>query len=149
MKQRMLFLALFGLGCSLSCTAQKLKDNEVPVAVKLTMEKKFPGITKVKWSKEDKDFESEFMKDGKEMSAVFKASGTWKETETEIKVNELPQLIKAYMAEHVKGKKIREAAIIHKQDGSVVYEAEAQNADYLFDAKGNLLKIEKEGEEKD
>ena len=149
MKQRMLLITLIGSAVALSSTAQKLNDNEVPAAVKAAMGKKFPGTTKVKWSKELKDFESEFKKDGKEMSANFDASGAWKETETGIKSDELPQSIKAYMAEHVKGKKISEAAIIHKQDGSVVYEAEASDTDYLFDANGKLLKMEKEGEKTD
>lgn len=42
-----------------------------------------------KWDKEDDGYEANFVKDGKTMSATFDASGDWKETETDIKVNEL------------------------------------------------------------
>ena len=131
----------------ITCQAQKLNVNQVPSPVKSAMEKKFPGITKVNWGKEEKDYEAEFSKDGKEMSAIFNASGTWIETETAIAVSELPQPIKTYVAQNMKGKKITEAAVIHRSDGSTVYEAETNNTDYVFDATGKLLKTEKEGKE--
>ena len=126
-----------------SSFAQKLQDDKVPQAVKSAQEKKFPGI-KVKWSKEEKDFEAEFTKDGKKMSAVFDANGTWTETETNIKVSDLPKAVMDYMTKTAKAKTVKEAAIVSKPDGSTVYEAEANGKDYLFDATGKFLKAEKD-----
>jgi Skp family chaperone for outer membrane proteins len=123
--------------------AQKLKDDQVPQAVKASQEKKFPGI-KVKWEKEGKDFEGAFTKDGKKMSALFDAKGTWKETETDIKVSELPKAVTDYMTKTAKAKSIKEAAIVNKADGSTVYEAEANGKDYVFDSTGKFLKAEKD-----
>src|SRR5690349_3586636 len=124
---------------SFKCSAQKLQDSQVPQAVKSTQEKKYPGI-KVKWSKEEKDYEAEFTKDGKKMSTVIDANGTWKETETNIKVSDLPKAITEYMTKTAKAKNIKEAAIVSKADGSTVYEAEANGKDYVFDAAGKFLK---------
>src|ERR1700733_8257629 len=86
-----------------TCSAQKLQDSQVPQAAKTAMEKKFPGV-KVKWEKEGKDFEAAFTKDSKKMSAVFDASGTWKETETNIKVSDLPKAVTDYMTKTAKAK---------------------------------------------
>jgi hypothetical protein len=130
--------------------AQKLPESKVPAAVKAAMAKKYPNVTKVTWTTEEKDFESEFKQDGKEMSAIFNPSGTWKETETAIAFTALPQPVKQYLDQHFKGKKIKETAMINKADGSVAYEAEINNTDYVFDTNGKLIKKEMEGEnEKD
>jgi Skp family chaperone for outer membrane proteins len=126
-----------------TCSAQKLQDNQVPQAVKSAQEAKFPGM-KVKWEKEGKDFEAAFTKDGKKMSAVFDAKGTWKETETDIKASELPKAVTDYMMKTAKAKSIKEAAIVNKADGSTVYEAEANGKDYVFDSTGKFLKAEKD-----
>lgn len=128
---------------SSKCFSQKLQEGQVPQEVKSAQEKRFPGI-KVKWSKEEKDFEAEFTKDGKKMSTVFGANGTWKETETNIKVSDLPKAVTDYMTKTAKAKSIKEAAIVSKADGSTVYEAEANGKDYVFDATGKFLKAEKD-----
>jgi hypothetical protein len=126
------------------CHAQKLSEAKVPAAVKSAQEKKFPGITKVTWSKEENDFESEFTQNGKTMSAIYDPKGNWIETETTINVTTLPQPIVKYIAQHMAGKRIKEAARVDKADGSIAYEAEISNTDYIFDATGKLLKTEKD-----
>ena len=126
------------------CSGQKLSDNKVPAPVKAAMAKKYPGVTKIKWTMEEKDYESEFTQDGKIMSAIFDPSGTWKETETMMPASALPQPIKQYIDQHLKGRKIKETAIINKADGSIVYEAETNHTDYVFNANGKLIKTEKD-----
>ena len=124
----------------LNCTAQK---NNTPEAVKKSFAKLFPGITP-KWEKENADYEANFKKDGKEMSAVLGADGVLKETETSIAVNELPQSVRDYVVKQYKNAVIKEAAKITKADGTVNYEAEVNHKDVIFDADGKFLKEEKD-----
>lgn len=112
-----------------------------PAAVKTSFEKAFPGASKVKWGKEGTDeFEAEFVKGGKEYSAVFDSKGTLKETEEEIKPDALPAAATAYLAQHYKGTAVKEAAKITTPAGVVTYEAEVNKKDLLFDASGKFIK---------
>jgi len=120
------------------------KKADAPAAAKAAFQKAFPGATKVKWGKEDADFEVNFSQSGKEMSAVYDAAGTLKETEEEIKVSALPASVTAYVKQHYKGAAIKEAAKITKPGGEINYEAEVNKTDVLFDADGNFLKEAKD-----
>ena len=56
--------------------AQKLKDNEVPTAVRDGFIKRFPDTKDVSWSKENsKEFEAEFETNDIERSVNFDDSG--------------------------------------------------------------------------
>ena len=118
---------------------QKQDVSKVPVAVKAAFAKQYPGIT-AKWEKEDGLFEASFKQNGSSISAMYETNGILKETETDIKVNELPSAVQAYVKEHYKGKSIKEAAKITKADGTVNYEAEVNGKDVIFDMNGNFLK---------
>ncbi len=122
-----------------SGSAQKIDASRVPAAVKTAFSKQYPGVT-VKWIKEDGKYEAEFKKNGNAMSALFEANGTMEESEMDIKVADLPAAVLAYVKEHYAGKKIKEGAKITKADGSVIYEAEVDGKDVLFDASGKFLK---------
>ena len=122
-----------------SACAQKLKEADVPAAVKASFTKHYPGVT-AKWEKEDGKYEAGFKKDGNSMSALFEANGTMTESEMDIKVSDLPATVLAYVKEHYKGKTIKEGAKITKADGTVNYEAEVDGKDVIFDAAGKFLK---------
>ena len=77
---------------TISCSAQT-----IPAEVKTAFEKSFPNTTVKKWDKEDGNFEANFSKDGKTMSATFDAKGKWLETETDIKLTELPASVSSYV----------------------------------------------------
>jgi len=128
---------------TLSACAQKIKETQVPTAVKAGFQKQYPNI-KASWDKEGANYEANFKKDGKEMSAVIEKNGTIVETETMIAVSELPQMVKAYMKEHYGSMKIKEAAKIVKANGEVNYEAEISHKDVVFDGNGKFIKEEKE-----
>lgn len=122
---------------SMSCTsnAQKIKADKVPTPVKEALTKAYPNAKEIEWDKEGKGFEASF-EDGKdEISVVFDANGAVLETETEIEVSALP----AKVLEGLKGKKVKEAAIIMK-DGKTMYEAEVGKKDLFFDQDGNQIK---------
>lgn len=123
--------------------AQKIDASKVPAVVKDSFEKKYPG-TIAKWEKENGNYEVNFKSNNSEMSMLISNGGNILETETSIGNNELPGTALAYLKEHYKGKTVKEAAKIVKADNTIVYEAEINNTDILFDANGKFLKEEKE-----
>ena len=123
---------------TVSCMAQ-----DAPSAVKSAFAKYFPGVTAKKWDKEDGKYEANFSKDGKKMSATFTAEGTLEETETDIKVAELPSAVADYIKTNYKGAAIKEAAIIVRGSDKM-YEAEVKGNDLLFDMHGKFIKDEKD-----
>ncbi|MBL4677399.1 MAG: PepSY-like domain-containing protein [Mucilaginibacter sp.] len=134
-------VALVALASSTASFAQTIPSTQVPQAVKATFEKNFPAVKKVKWEKEKGDFEAGFKQGKTEMSALFKADGSLSETEKEIETTELPGSAMAYLKDHYKGVKIKEAAKITKANGEVNYEAEVKGKDVLFDSKGSFIKV--------
>ena len=137
MKKLMMMSAL-AVAIGFSACAQKIDASKVPVAVKSSFEKQFPGAV-AKWEKEDGKFEAGFKKDGNTMSALFEANGTMTESEIDIKVADLPATVLAYVKEHYKGKSIKEGAKITKANGTVNYEAEVDGKDVIFDANGKFI----------
>ncbi len=115
----------------------------VPDAVSQSFAKDFSGII-AKWDKEDANYEANFKKDGKSMSAVYDKSGKLMETEEDIAVTNLLQAVRNYVASHYKGKKIKEAAIITRPNGEVNFEAEVDGMDLLFTKQGQFIKAVKD-----
>ncbi|MCY7330663.1 MAG: PepSY-like domain-containing protein, partial [Saprospiraceae bacterium] len=107
-----------------------------PTAVMTAFNQKFPDMKDVDWGLEKNgQWEAEFDQNGVDMSADFSAEGTWLETETQIKVADLPAAVKTAL----NAKKVKEAARIQRADGSTVYEAEVRHKDLLFDASGKMV----------
>ena len=138
-----MIIAAVGLLLSGAVQAQKIDESKVPAGAKNGFAKAFPGV-KAKWEKEDGDFEAGFTKDGKKMSAVFAADGTWKETETAMVASALPQSIQQYVKKNYPDEKVKEGAEIKKADGTILYEAEIKGKDLIFDAKGTFIKSSKD-----
>jgi len=115
----------------------------VPAEVKTAFEKSFPNTTVKKWDKEDGNYEANFSKDGKSMSATYDAKGNWLETETDIDVKNLPAPVVSYIKEHYNGAAIKEAATLKTPEGNR-YEAEVKGKDILFDENGKFLKEEED-----
>ncbi len=130
--KKIVFLFALILGLGFSASAQKTP----PQAVVAAFNQKFPNVKVEKWEKEKNgEWEAELEQNGTDMSANFSATGQWLETETEIKVAELPAAVKTAL----KGKKVKEASRIQKSDGSTMYEAEVHHKDLLFDASGKQV----------
>ena len=119
---------------SLSSFAQK-----TPAAVTSAFAKNFPGVTVKKWDKEGGKYEANFTKEGKTMSATFDAQGSLEETETDIKISELPSMVPSYIKTNYKGAAIKEAAMIVRGNDTM-YEAEVKGKDLLFDMQGKFIK---------
>lgn len=150
MKKVMIVLAILVTGMA---QAQKLKESEVPKAVKDSFAKSFPNIKGVEWSKESAtEFEAEFKNEGKEQSANFDQAGKWLGTETEIKKSELPQAVQTAIAKEFAGFKIEEAEKAETPDKGMFYEVELKkgelNYEVQFSADGKVLTKEEKKEEK-
>jgi len=136
MQKLMLLLALC-LGSGFAACAQKTP----PAAAVTAFNQRFQNVQKIDWGKEKNgEWEAEFKQGGAEMSANFSAEGKWLETETEIKIADLPAAVQAA----VKGEKVKEASKILRADGSTVYEAEVKGKDLIYDASGKLLSQDKD-----
>ena len=132
------------------------KDEKIPAAAKTGFAAKFPTAQKVKWSIEKPgEFEAEFTLNGIETSALVDAKGTLLETETEMKVKELPQTLKATLAKDFTEYKFDEIEKATDAKGVTTFEMEAAKGkdklEISFDVNGKLLtkKPIKEGKEKD
>ncbi len=133
---------LIATSMGVAAMAQHINSTLVPVAVKASFEKAYPGVKAAKWEKEKGDFEAGFKQGSEEMSAVFKADGTQLESEQEIKTSGLPAKVIAYVKQNYKGAAIKEAAKITKTaTGEVNYEAEVKGKDLLFDNTGKFIKV--------
>ena len=133
---------LFGLSLCVAIAVSAQKST-APEPAKAAFAKAYPNATKVKWEKEDGNFEANFSKDGKTMSATFDAKGAWMETETDIAIKDLPASVSSYVKEHYSGATIKEAAMLKTPKGDM-YEAEVKGKDLLFDMNGKFLKEEKD-----
>ena len=142
MKKTILLVA-FGL-VSIAVNAQKVKQADVPAAVKTTFTKTYPSTKVEGWVKEKGNYEAEFDYNKKEMSVLIDPDGNITETETEIAVSELSKTITDYCEKNYAGKKIKEAAKIVDAKGIVTYEAEINKTDVLFDLNGTFIKETKD-----
>lgn len=131
--------------------AQKVKEAEIPSAVKDAFAKKYAGVKVEKWEKEDGNYEAEFDQGKNEMSAVFDPAGNFKQEEVEIKTSALPAAATEYCKTN--GFRCEEATKITDVSGTISYEAEVEKGkeefDILFDDKGNFVKKTAEGKDDD
>lgn len=132
-------LTAMTIGIAVAATAQKLAAAKVPLAVRNSFAKMYPGST-AKWESEKGAFEAGFKQNGKDLSVLFTKEGTMTESEVDIKVSDLPATVAPFVKSHYKGASIKAAAIITKADGSTTYEAEVNKIDVIFDAQGNFVK---------
>lgn len=133
--------------------AQEIPAEKVPAEVKTAFQSKFPEAKKVEWEMEEGNYEAEFKMNGKEMSATFDAKGIWKETETEIKVKDLPKAVSTMLAGEFPGYKIDEACKVESAEHGSCYEVEIEKGDeemeVLLKADGTILKKEMSKDEDD
>ena len=150
-------IILFSVACLVAGLAdgQKMKDSNVPEAVKAAFAKNFPKAKEVKWSKEGTSgFEAEFEIAEVEQSANFDKAGKWLETETEIKKSELPQAVQAAIAKEFSGFTVDEPEKVESPGNTLLYEVELKKGkvryEVQFSADGKVVKKQEEkGKEKE
>lgn len=151
--KKYLLLAL-ATGLAGAAQAQELTPKQVPAAVAATLKKTHPTAKLVKWEKEAGNYEAGFKQGAAELSVVITAAGQLLETETEIRVAQLPAAVRGKLASTYAGYQVTEAAqIVTAATGATTYEAElrkpGKKMDVIFDANGTVVKTEAGGTEDD
>jgi hypothetical protein len=135
-----------------SAFAQKISANKVPTTVISTFKAKFPTATKISWEMEKSEYEVNFKLKKEEMSANFDNTGKWLETETEIKVSNLPASVQSVISKDFAGFRINEASKIESAKDGNCFETEIEKGeetfDVLFSADGKVLRKTKKEKEK-
>src|ERR1035437_669299 len=124
--------------------AQKIDSKDLPASVSGAFAKLYPAIKDVKWERENGNFEANFDLNKVETSAIFDPVGNLLETESEIKVSDLPKNTTDYVTKTYPGVKIKEASKIKDAKGKITFEAAWKGMEVIFDEKGNFLKEHKE-----
>jgi len=132
--KRTISMIAIAITISMGAFAQKMSSKKVPIAVKTAFTKEYAEATDIKWDKEKSDYEASFKMKGEDLSVLFSSEGKVIETEKGIAATELPTSVQTAL----KGKKIKEAAIITK-NGKTYYEAEVGGRDFFFDAQGKTI----------
>lgn len=144
MKSTFVIVSAVILLTSCSSSAQKKeaksKSSDIPSVVSDCFKKHFPNASNPDWEKEGTAFEAEFKNGDTETSIVIDINGEILETETEIETTDLPKAALSYIETNCKGRKIKEAAKIMTANGTINYEAEVNNKDFIFDANGLFIK---------
>ena len=97
MNTKIIFIAVALIVSLAACNQEKKSPNAdiAPKEVTDAFATKFPKATDTKWEKESEtEFEAVFNMDGKEYSTKFDKTGKWLETESQIDVSTLPQIVK-------------------------------------------------------
>lgn len=82
-------------------------------------------------------YEANFKLSNVEESATFDSNGNWMETETEIKVSELPQSIQQTLSKQFAGYKIHEASKVEDVPHGNCFEVEIKKDKVKYDVKLN------------
>lgn len=137
--KKIMMLSTLAMAIFFSALGQKINANKIPAVVITSFQKQYPNTT-AKWEKENDKYEANFKNKGNTMSALYLPDGNLVETELDIKPGNLPAPILSYLSLHFKAVAIKEAAIITKASGEIIYEAEVNGKDLIFNKNGKLVK---------
>lgn len=120
----------------------------VPDKVQNTFDTKYPTAQHVTWGKESaREFEAEFSMNGMVMSANFAADGTWLETETVLKADQLPLPVFSSLKKEYDEYEIQKVERLEKPNTAALFEikleVEEQDVEVTLDENGVFLAREK------
>lgn len=129
---------------SVQVYAQKISADKVPDAVVNAFKAKFPQVANPEWEIEhDKNYEAGFRQNDKKHSVVFDASGTWIESETEMKKSDLPESVTTSISKEFPGFEVEEAdqveSSIHGNCYEVEIEKDKENIELILSANGTVI----------
>lgn len=119
--------------------------TDIPKAIQDAFSKKFPTAKSVKWDKENaNEYEASFLLNGIKNSANYTVQGLLLETESEIKVSELPSAITLHIQKKYHDWKIVGAAKIEHVKNGIQFEADLQKGkskkEVLYTETGVFIK---------
>lgn len=150
---KVLFICILMIGYLSGQAQRAIETSEVPTVVTAALKKDYPYAINVEWETQDGMYEGSFefeIEDGMyegspriikvEMAVVYSDKGIMALTETSVEVSSLPIGVREYFAKKVTNGEISEASKIVNSKGSVSYEVEVNNEDYLFNGDGKFLR---------
>ena len=140
MKYLSIFILL--IACQLGLNAQKIKESSVPEVVKTNFSRMFPNTPVIEWEIENGNYEADYKQNDVVNTMVLTADGKIVEYQNSIPSSELPEATRNYITTKLAGKKMGDMTRIKTVTGSVSYEVEASENDYLFDSDGNFTGME-------
>jgi len=144
MKKVMIALVISSLFGS-AAIAQKITTDKVPVLIYRSFKSRFPASNQESWEKvSNAVYEVDFFNERKKQSASFDTSGAWRQTETEIMLNQLPRVVNAAFNKQFGGFTVQETTEVETADKGTLYELiinkGTEGYEVQFSAKGELLK---------
>ena len=153
--KKLKILILLILLCNLA-NAQEDKDEKDEVKVKGpivvtqivldSFHKTYQGILNATWEYGDGFYEVVFTKDSVEMTVDYDVYGRCQETETEIGISELPQVVRDYISKNYSSFKLTSASKIVTANYDIAYITqigkEGKFWDVTFDEKGKFMLLE-------
>ena len=129
----------------LHVNGQRVTIDKVPAAVKSSFKTKYPGVVKVGWQMANaNEYKANFTMKKSALTAYFSPEGTWRQTETMMKIPEIPQNIRRSIPKQFPGSKIRNAYKISKKEGAPTYKILIQQGSKLmtviYSIAGEMLK---------
>lgn len=144
-----IFLAVFVLLANAQKAENKIKESEVPEAVKKSFNEKHAGMKAIKWELDNGKYEVDFKNGKVKYIAVFNPDGKWLITGTELKKKDVPKKIMDHIAAgEYKTWKFNQARSVETAEvpKEIIVEVEKGDDDTMlyYDADGNFLRAKKE-----
>lgn len=121
----------------------------IPDEVKNAFNDRFKDVRSVNWQMEEPgEFEAEFKLNGVKTSATFDKDGNWKETEAQIKIQDVPDEISKILEIKYAGYDIRETTMVDTPEYQDAYEIVLSSKDndleLVFSSGGKILSQKQE-----
>ena len=136
-------LLIISICFTISLNAQSGKPK-IPTAVKETIAQNYPKAKVTEWEAEDGLYEASFKNNDVPTTIGMSADGRIIYTEIEINPSLLPQTAQTYITSNIRDAKIASAEKIVDANGKVTYEVDVNFHDYIFDMKGNFIRMEEQ-----
>ena len=112
------FALLFLFGCIILSCGRNNPVIQVPDAAKTSFVSRYGTDTEVKWMKtKENDYQAVFTSGQHPVTAYYDRNGNWQKTETELRSNELPQVIMETVKNTYRGSTISKCFQVEKNTG--------------------------------
>ena len=132
------------LAISATACGQKVSEADVPQPVKAAFMKQFPKADHAHWGMESKtEYEVEFKQGSEEMSATYGSAGQWMETEKDIQLAALPEVVRKTIAASYSDQKLGDISQVESPKGSfyeVDMEKGEKSMEVVFSTDGKVVK---------
>ena len=134
------------LGIFMLAQGLNAQIRKIPAAVTESFKNKYSTATNVEWKDRLTSFVATFEADGKKHDAYFDDDGSWKQTDTRIEEEELPEAVRdGFEKSKYTEWKIDRVERIEKNDNNVEYRIQVKKGDIqkknlTFSNEGKLLK---------